>query len=199
MPGRAFRDQVVLITGASRGIGRELAVQLAEVGARVVLVARSPSELELVAEACRARGAEAVAVQADVTMEAQCRAAVERAVIEFGRLDVLINSAGISIVARFFAEDRARQQRRHGNQRLPRFRGDRSLGTSGGCRHRAGKGVAGGHIMSADRCAELTLRAAAGRRRELVMTARGRASRWLRLVMPGVVDRIAARAVGFSG
>ncbi len=97
----AFRDNVVVLTGASRGIGRELALQLADQGARLALSARDVGALEEVAEACRRRGGQAVAIPADVAEEAQCADLIARSVEAFGRIDTLINNAGISMWALF--------------------------------------------------------------------------------------------------
>lgn len=97
----AFQDNVVVLTGASRGIGRELALQLADQGARLALSARDAAALEEVAEACRRRGGEAVAIPADVAEEPQCAALIARSVEAFGRIDTLINNAGISMWALF--------------------------------------------------------------------------------------------------
>ena len=96
-----FRDNVVVLTGASRGIGRELALQLAGQGARLALSARDAAALEEVAAECRKRGGEAVAIPADVAEEPQCAALVARSVEAFGRIDTLINNAGISMWALF--------------------------------------------------------------------------------------------------
>ena len=95
----AFRDCVVILTGASQGIGREMALQLADQGARLVLAARTHNKLEQVAEACRDRGAEATAVPTDVTDRLACEMLVRRAVADFEAIDMLINNAGISVVA----------------------------------------------------------------------------------------------------
>ncbi len=96
-----FRDNVVVLTGASAGIGLELARQLSSLGANLVLAAREPTPLELAAASCRALGAQVVAVQADVSDSEQCRRLIEAAVETFGRIDTLINNAGISMHARF--------------------------------------------------------------------------------------------------
>ena len=86
-------DKVVLITGASSGIGRELAVQLAALGAKLGLVARRKDLLESLA---RKLGAErALAVQADVGSRAQVDLAVAAVKERFGRVDVLVNNAGV--------------------------------------------------------------------------------------------------------
>ncbi len=89
-----FRENVVIITGASRGIGRELAYQLASQGAWLALAARSLEQLEKVAEECRRRGGQALAVQTDLTDEGQCQRLIERTIAAYGRLDTLINNAG---------------------------------------------------------------------------------------------------------
>ena len=96
-----FRENVVVLTGASAGIGREMALQLAHQGAWLVLAARDAARLEEVAAECRALGARALAVPTDVADEGQCAALVRRAVEEHGRLDTLVNNAGIGMWARF--------------------------------------------------------------------------------------------------
>jgi short-subunit dehydrogenase len=100
MKADAFRDQVVIITGASSGIGRALAVKLAQNGAKVVLAARRIELLEQVAATCRQSGGEALVVPTDVADEAQCKALIEKTVATFGRLDIMINNAGLAVVAR---------------------------------------------------------------------------------------------------
>src|SRR5512137_1275256 len=95
----AFHDHVVIITGASSGIGQALALQLAGQGAKVVLAARRADRLEQVAVECRQAGGEALVVPTDVTDEAQCRALVEKTIERFGRLDMLVNNAGLTVIA----------------------------------------------------------------------------------------------------
>ena len=96
-----FLQKAVIITGASAGIGRELALMLAEQGAWLALAARNAEKLEEVAAQCRQRGVKAVVVPTDVTEQSQCRNLIERTVAEYSRIDVLINNAGISMWARF--------------------------------------------------------------------------------------------------
>lgn len=92
-------DKVALITGAGRGIGRGLALGFAREGAYVVLVSRTSQELEDVAAEARALGVQALAIAADVRDEPAVQAAVDAAVGQFGHIDVLLNAAGIPMVA----------------------------------------------------------------------------------------------------
>ncbi len=91
--------RVALVTGASRGLGRAIALGLAEAGARVACVARSAPDLERLVEEIRAAGSDAVALPTDVTDVRQGRTAVDRTVERFGRLDVLVNNAGVGTPA----------------------------------------------------------------------------------------------------
>jgi len=96
-----FDGKAIVLTGASSGIGRALALELARQHARLMLAARDATRLEEVAVECRARGAQALIVPTDVSDHEQCRALVERAVERFGGLDVLINNAGRAMWCRF--------------------------------------------------------------------------------------------------
>ena len=98
-----FVRNVVLITGASSGIGAELARQFATAGARLALAARSRERLEQVAVECRAQGAEAFVVVGDVGIEADCHRIVEATVVHFGQLDILVNNAGLGASGPFEA------------------------------------------------------------------------------------------------
>jgi NADP-dependent 3-hydroxy acid dehydrogenase YdfG len=89
---------VALVTGASSGIGEATARRLAAQGAAVSLVARRAERLEALAEELRAGGATVSTVTADVTDRAQAEAAVQRTVDELGRLDILINNAGVMLL-----------------------------------------------------------------------------------------------------
>jgi len=100
MKADAFRNQVVIVTGASSGVGKALALQLARQGAKVVLAARRAELLEQIAATCRQSGGEALAVPTDVADEAQCKALVEKTVVSFEKLDMLVNNAGLAVIAR---------------------------------------------------------------------------------------------------
>jgi len=95
VPSHRLAGRVVAITGASAGIGRACAEQLAREGAAVVLSARRADRLQAIAATLTAAGGRALAVPGDVTSEADMQALVERAVAAFGRLDVMICNAGI--------------------------------------------------------------------------------------------------------
>ena len=93
-----FRDKVIIITGASSGIGLASARLFASYGARLVLAARRLDVLE--AEAAK-MGTEVLCVKADVSVEDDCRRLVEAAVERFGHIDILVNNAGLSMRALF--------------------------------------------------------------------------------------------------
>lgn len=88
---------VALVTGASSGIGLATAVALAEAGAAVGLVARRQDRLEQVTKQILARGGDAICIEADVTSKEQATAAVNRVVSHFGRLDIVVNNAGVMV------------------------------------------------------------------------------------------------------
>src|SRR5882724_437828 len=86
-------DKVVVITGASSGIGESTAKLLAERGAKVVLGARRSNRIDTVAQQISAAGGKAIGFATDVTKRAEVEALIQRAVDGFGRVDVLINNA----------------------------------------------------------------------------------------------------------
>mgnify|MGYP001161916664 CR=1 FL=1 len=98
---RQVAGKVVVVTGASSGIGRSTARALAENQARVVLAARRPGPLEDAAEECRNLGAEVLAVPTDVTSPHQVEALAAAAVDRFGRIDVWFNNAGVGVFGWF--------------------------------------------------------------------------------------------------
>jgi NADP-dependent 3-hydroxy acid dehydrogenase YdfG len=99
----AFKDKVVIITGGSSGIGRELARQLADHGAWLALAARNVVNLEAANVECQKRGGKAIAIPTDVSSQVLCADAVKRTVEEFGLIDVLVNNAGITMWGNFDA------------------------------------------------------------------------------------------------
>ena len=86
--------RVAIVTGAGRGIGEGAALAFAEMGAHVVCSARTPDQIEATAEKARGFSGRALAVPCDVTERSQLENLVERAVAEFGRIDVVVNNAG---------------------------------------------------------------------------------------------------------
>ncbi len=260
-----FSDNVVLLTGASSGIGRQLALQLADQGARLVLAARRQDLLEQVAETCRERGGQAMVRTTDVGDEEQCRALVDATVAHYGRLDTLINNAGLtmwslfadletlepcekimrvnyfgSLYCTYYALPHLQQSRgrlvgvssltgktgvptrsayaasKHAmagffdtlriellgsgvtvTMAYPDFVAtetrERAFGADG--RPVGKSSVREAEIMSAEECARRILQGAAKRRRELIMSARGKLGMWLKLIAPGLIDRIALRAI----
>ncbi|HET7478224.1 MAG TPA: SDR family oxidoreductase [Rubrobacteraceae bacterium] len=90
-----MHEKVVMITGASKGLGKALALAFADEGASLVINARSEESIRPVAEEAESRGAEVLAVAADVSKGADVERMVSDAVERFGRIDVLINNAGV--------------------------------------------------------------------------------------------------------
>jgi NAD(P)-dependent dehydrogenase (short-subunit alcohol dehydrogenase family) len=265
MTAPVFKDQVVIVTGSSSGIGWELALQLADQGARLVLAARRAEKLAELAEKCRARGGQVLAVPTDVTRSNACRILIEQAAAAYGRIDMLVNNAGSTMWARFDEVtdltifEKIIQVNYLGSlyctyYALPHLKSSRgrivavsSLTGKAGVPTRSGYAaskhamagffdslrielegsgvtvtvvypgfVATGvqaraygpdgtplgrnplqvdQVMSTEECARLILRAAARRRREEVMTLRGKLGQWLKLIAPGLVDRIARQAI----
>jgi len=93
-----LKDTVALVTGASSGIGAATASVLAAQGAAVALAARRKDRLDALAAEIRGRGGTALVIESDVTDQGQAAGAVERTVAELGRLDTLINNAGVMLL-----------------------------------------------------------------------------------------------------
>jgi NAD(P)-dependent dehydrogenase (short-subunit alcohol dehydrogenase family) len=94
-----FKDKVVLITGGSRGLGLEMARILASKGAKLAICARTEEQLEKAELEIRAMGADIIAIRADLTDAEQAANLIAHVVGHYGRLDVLINNAGVMLVA----------------------------------------------------------------------------------------------------
>jgi short-subunit dehydrogenase len=265
MNRNAFKDNVVILTGASSGIGRAAALQLAEQGAWLALAARDADRLEPVAAERRERGGRAIAVKTDVAIESECRNLIEQTMAEYGRIDTLINNAGISMWTPFDQlQDLsildnimrvnylgAAYLTHHALPHLKQTRGRlvavSSLGGKNGLPTRSGYAaskhamvgffdslrielmetgvsvtiiypgfvtseirerafgadgqplgkspVRESEVMSAEECARIMLTAIARRKREEVMTLRGKLGLWVKLIAPGLVDRMARKAI----
>jgi short-subunit dehydrogenase len=255
----------IILTGASEGIGRALALELAGRGARLALAARDRDRLESLAQECRGRGGDARALPTDVTNQQDCEWLVNEALAAFGGIDVLIHNAGITMWSRFDALqdlsifERIMDVNYHAPVRLtalalPHLKQSKGLivavaslaGLTGvpersgyaASKHAmigffdslrielAGSGVdvsviapdfvlseihkraigpdgeplgespmVKSKIMTAEEAAKRIARAIETRQRELLMSARGKLGRWLKLLAPGVIDRIAAKAI----
>lgn len=97
MNSKALEGKAALITGASKGLGKAMALALAGVGTRLALISRNVEQLNETAAAVRQLGAEAAVFQCDVTDEAQVLQLEEAFTKQFGRLQILINNAGINV------------------------------------------------------------------------------------------------------
>lgn len=102
LPNFSLKDKVAIVTGSSKGIGREIALVFAEAGADVVVCSRGlDSSLEVVAEEIRQFGRHPLVVAADVRKKADVEKLVQRTVDEFGVIDILVNNAGVLYKAPF--------------------------------------------------------------------------------------------------
>ncbi len=105
-----LRDRVVLVAGASRGLGRACALAFAAEGARLALCARGEADLRAAAAEATARGVDALAVPADLTRAETARRLVDAVLARWGRLDVLVNTAGAGVARAFLDLDDAAWQ-----------------------------------------------------------------------------------------
>jgi short-subunit dehydrogenase len=261
----SYEGRTVVVTGASVGIGRALCRALAAQRPKLVLAARDEAKLEEVAAECRAMGAQTLVAPTDVSVEAECRGLVERAVGHFGGLDVLVNNAGLSMWARFdeltdlSIYERIMRVNYLGcvwltHAALPHLKRSRGqvvvigslLGLTGGPTrtgysaskhalmgfydslrielmgtgvditivapdfvvseiHKRSEGPDGkplgetpmqeSKIMTAEECAAMILRGMQGRKRLVIGSLRGKLGRVVRIFAPGLIDRVAKRAI----
>jgi short-subunit dehydrogenase len=262
---KGIEGRRIILTGASEGIGRALALALAAQKARIVLAARDASRLETLARECKAAGGEAHAVPTDVANAHDCEWLIAESVRALGGIDVLVNNAGITMWSRFDAladlevferllEVNYLAPVRLTSLALPHLKTSRGLmvavaslaGLTGvpertayaGSKHAligfcdslrielAGSGVdvcvvapdfvvtethkramgpdgeplgtspmVQSKIMTAAACAARIVKAIDKREREVLMSTRGKLGRWLKLVHPALIDRIAAKAI----
>jgi NADP-dependent 3-hydroxy acid dehydrogenase YdfG len=106
-----LQSKVCVVTGASSGIGEATALRLARAGAKVALVARREDRLKDLAERIAGEGGEALPIKSDITQEDQARSAIEQAHSELGRLDVLVNNAGVMLLGPIQGADTAEWRR----------------------------------------------------------------------------------------
>ena len=96
-----MKNKLVIVTGASSGIGRACAIEFANNGANLVLAARSAEKLEIIAKEIGLLGVEVLVVPTDVSKQEDCKVLVDKAIERFGKIDILVNNAGISMRAAF--------------------------------------------------------------------------------------------------
>jgi 3-oxoacyl-[acyl-carrier protein] reductase len=97
----ALADKTALVTGASRGIGRAIALRLGRMGASVAICSRSRDEIEQTAKGFRDEGISALPIVADVTVAADVERLIEQTCAEFGEIEILVNNAGVGIFGSF--------------------------------------------------------------------------------------------------
>ena len=95
-----FREKTVIVTGASSGIGKALTLQLADEGAWLALAAREVQRLDAMVLECQQRGGKAIAIPTDVADESQCCTLIQRTQETYGRIDMLVNNAGMAVVSK---------------------------------------------------------------------------------------------------
>lgn len=100
MKADTFREKTVIVTGASSGIGKALALRLADEGAWLALAARNAQRLDLLAMESKQRGGKAIAIPTDVAAESQCIRLIQRTQEKYGRIDMVVNNAGMDVVSK---------------------------------------------------------------------------------------------------
>jgi NAD(P)-dependent dehydrogenase (short-subunit alcohol dehydrogenase family) len=98
---KLFKDKVVIVTGASSGIGEAIAREFARNGSRVVLAARSEERLSVITDSINSTGGKAIFIKTDVSIEADCKQLIEKTVEKFAGINILVNNAGLSMRAAF--------------------------------------------------------------------------------------------------
>ena len=98
---KSVKDKVVIVTGASSGIGMAIAREFASAGSRVVLAARSEGKLSDITEELRIHNENVFFVKMDVSKEEECKSLINKTIEKFGTIDILVNNAGISMRALF--------------------------------------------------------------------------------------------------
>jgi short-subunit dehydrogenase len=95
-----FRERVIIVTGASSGIGKALALQLADEGAWLALAARDAQRLDSLVVECQQRGGKAIAIPTDVADESRCKGLIQHTHETYGRIDMMVNNAGMAVVSK---------------------------------------------------------------------------------------------------
>ena len=98
---KLFKDKVVIVTGASSGIGEAIAREFARNRSKVVLAARTESKLSEIVSEIKSSGGEAFFVTTDVSIEGDCKNLIEKTIEKYGKIDILVNNAGLSMRAAF--------------------------------------------------------------------------------------------------
>ena len=130
-----FQDKVIIVTGASEGIGRALCLALAPQKPKLVLAARNQDRLEELKQEVESRGAKAMVVPTDMVEETACKHLIDKTISAYDRIDVLVNNAGRIV------------------------------------------------------------KAMKGRDRLAILSARGKLGRWVKLIAPGLIDKVALKAI----
>lgn len=91
----SFEDKVIIVTGASSGIGAATAIKLSKQGPKITIVGRNESKLKNVSEICEGNGSKPLTIIADVTKDEDVKRIISDTLKQYGKLDVLVNNAGI--------------------------------------------------------------------------------------------------------
>ena len=261
MNADTFREKSVIVTGASSGIGKALALRLADEGAWLALAARNAQRLDSLATECQQRGGKAIAIPTDVADESQCTTLIQRTQETYGRIDMVVNNAGMDVVSKLedlpdlhlfkqvidvnfygtvyctyyalpylketsgrivnisslggllaipfntsyvaskfamigFSDSLRMELTKAGVSVtvicpywvITEFH-ERLLDKNGQSKGPSGRAIYTEKMMTADQCAQIVLKAARQRKRQVVMRP-GPLAVWLKLIVPGLVDRL---------